>query len=159
MIICCYGRKAPLNYYLLFGFTACETFMVGTLTAMYDTKVVVMAGLATALVTIALTAYAMKTSTKLEVFSAMVWVVYLAMLPLMIIGLFIKIKFLYTIYCCLGLLFYSLFLIIDTMMIIGGKSMNGQQCDLDDYVVGAMMLYLDIIMIFVYLLQLFGDRN
>ena len=34
-IICCFGRKAPLNYILLLGFTMCETYMVGGLTAQY----------------------------------------------------------------------------------------------------------------------------
>jgi FtsH-binding integral membrane protein len=44
-------------------------------------------------------------------------------------------------------------------MIIGGKSMNGYECDLDDYVTGAMMLYIDIIMIFVYILKLLGKDD
>jgi len=60
-IVCCFGRQAPLNYFLLFAFTVCETYMVGGITAQYDPKIVVTAGLATALVTIALTVYAMTT--------------------------------------------------------------------------------------------------
>jgi len=94
----------------------------------------------------------MKTKTKLEVFAAMAFVLYLAVMPIMIIGLFVYSRGLYIFYCVIGLIFYSLFLIIDTMYIVGGKSMSGSKCSLDDYVVGAMMLYLDIIMIFVYLL-------
>jgi FtsH-binding integral membrane protein len=50
----------------------------------------------------------------MEVFSGMAMIVYFAMLPLMIIGFFMKIQILYIVYCCLGLIFYSLFLIIDT---------------------------------------------
>lgn len=60
-IVCCFGRQAPLNYILLFGFTVCETYMVGGITAQYEKGIVVTAGLATALVTIALTVYAMTT--------------------------------------------------------------------------------------------------
>uniref|UniRef100_A0A7S3FUC0 Uncharacterized protein n=1 Tax=Strombidium rassoulzadegani TaxID=1082188 RepID=A0A7S3FUC0_9SPIT len=101
----------------------------------------------------------MKTNVKMEVFAAMTFVVYLAMFPLIIVGFFIKAKLLTIVYSCLGLVFYSLFLIIDTMMIIGGKSMTDQKCDLDDYIVGAMMLYIDIIMIFVYLLKLLGSSK
>lgn len=89
--------------------------MVGGLTARYQPDVVILAGLATALVTIALTVYAMRTKTSIEVFYAMTFVIYLAMMPLFIIGLIIKCKVLYIVYCCLGLLFYSIFLIIDTM--------------------------------------------
>ena len=33
MIICCFGKKAPCNYSLLFLFTFCESYMVSGLTA------------------------------------------------------------------------------------------------------------------------------
>ena len=35
-IVCCFGRKAPLNMILLIVFTCCETWMIGGLTAQYD---------------------------------------------------------------------------------------------------------------------------
>jgi len=120
-----------------------------------------MAGLAAALATISLTIYAMRTKTKIEVFIALAFVVYLAMLPLMIISLCIGTSGLNTLYCCLGLVFYSLYLIIDTMIICGkaGDKHNGVTMDHNDYVIGALMLYLDIIMIFLYILRLLGDSK
>jgi len=45
-----------------------------------------LAGLTTALVTISLTIYAMFTKTDIRVFMALVFVLYLAMLPMCIIG-------------------------------------------------------------------------
>lgn len=60
-IICCFGRTYPVNMIMLGAFTLCESWMVGGFTAQYKEKVVIMAGLATALVTIALTVYAMRT--------------------------------------------------------------------------------------------------
>jgi len=60
-IICCFRKQAPLNYYLLLGFTICESYMVGSLTASFSPDIVVLAGLATALTTIALSVYAMRT--------------------------------------------------------------------------------------------------
>ena len=47
----------------------------------------------------------------------MTWVIYLAMFPLLILCFIMRIPGLIMLYNCLGLLFYSLFLIIDTMMI------------------------------------------
>jgi len=158
MIICCFGRSSPINMVLLFLFTLCESWMVAGFTSAYEPKIVCVAGAATALATISLTIYAMRTKTNIEVFMAMAFVVYLAMLPLIIIGMIVGLGALYTLYCALGLLFYSLYLIIDTMMICGGKTSSGYGCSLDDYVIGAMMLYLDIIMIFIYILRLLGDR-
>lgn len=30
---------------------------------------------------------------------------------------------------------------------------------MDDYIIGAMMLYIDIIMLFIYILRLFGNKE
>jgi len=117
-----------------------------------------MAALATALVTISLTIYAMRTKTSIQVFAALAFVVYLAMLPLMIIGICVGLGGLYTLYCCLGLIFYSLYLIIDTIIICGKEKHNGIAMDHNDYVIGALMLYIDIIMIFLYILRLLGGK-
>lgn len=134
--------------------------MVGGITAQYEKGIVVTAGLATALVTIALTVYAMTTKHDISVFVGLAFVVYLAMFPIIIISFFMNLGgVLYTVYLCLGILLYSLYLIIDTIMITGGKSMNGYGCDLDDYVIGAMMLYMDIIMLFIYILRLLGGKD
>jgi FtsH-binding integral membrane protein len=159
-IICCYGRTVPANYILLFVFTAAESYCVAGLTSFYDPNTVFMAGLTTALVTIALTIYAMFTKTDISVFYGLIWVVYLAMMPICIVGFVLPgFNRLYILYCCLGVIFYSLFLIIDTMQICKtSKSMGGYAVGYDDYVIGALQLYLDIIMIFVYLLQIFGQR-
>lgn len=151
-IICCVGRSYPTNLICLAGFTFCETYMVAAITSRYNDNVVIMAGLATALTTIALTIYAMRTKVKIEVFVALAFVIYLAMFPLMIISIIIGTGALNTLYCCLGLVFYSLYLIIDTIIICGKEKHNGISMDHNDYVIGAMMLYIDIIMIFLYIL-------
>lgn len=118
------------------------------------------AGAATALTTVALTIYAFRTKVQVEVFGAMIFVVYFAMLPIGILGMFMFNNVLYMLYNILGVLFYSLFLIIDTMFICkGNKSMGGYSAEFDDYVIGAMMLYMDIIMLFIYLLRIFGNSN
>ena len=51
---------------------------------------------------------------------------------------------------------YGLFLIFDTQMVLG----KGQySLSVDDYVVGAMIIYMDIMMLFLELLKIFGDRS
>lgn len=157
VLICCYGRSVPINYILLFIFTFCESWAVAGLTAYYDKNTVMLAGGATALTTVALTIYAWRTKTSIEVFGALAFVICLAMIPIGIISWFVG-GGMRVLYLCLGVLLYGLFLIIDTIMIVGGKPASGQACSMDDYVIGAMMLYLDIIMLFIYLLRLLGDR-
>ena len=60
---------------------------------------------------------------------------------------------LHTLYCCLGLFLFGFYLVIDTQMIIGNKRLG---ISIDDYVVGALLLYIDIIQIFIYILSLLG---
>lgn len=158
-IICCFRKKSPHNYILLLVFTICESYMVGGLTARYPPNLVIMAGLATALVTISLTIYAMRTKANIEFFYAITFVIYFAMLPLWIIGFIIRSPALHILYCALGLVFYSVFLIIDTMQIVKGKTLGGYELELDEFIIGALMLYIDIVMIFVYILKLLGAAN
>jgi len=54
-----------------------------------------------------------------------------------------------------GVIIYGLFLLIDTQLVAGG---GRYELSIDDYIVGALILYLDIVMIFLELLRLFGGR-
>ena len=51
---------------------------------------------------------------------------------------------------------FSIYLIVDTQLVIGKHS---QLLELDDYILGALLIYLDIIQIFLELLRLMGGRN
>ena len=55
----------------------------------------------------------------------------------------------------LGVFLFGVYLIFDTQLVMGGKR---YQLSIDDFIVGALILYLDIIMIFLYLIQIFGGR-
>ena len=60
-------------------------------------------------------------------------------------------------YCGIGVLIYSIYLVIDTQLIMGGKR---YELEIDDYILAAFILYTDIIMIFLYILRLLsGNRN
>jgi len=51
---------------------------------------------------------------------------------------------------------YSIYLIIDTQLILGGRK---AELTMDNYVLGAAMLYIDIIQIFLQLLKIVGKRK
>ena len=51
--------------------------------------------------------------------------------------------------CALGVLLFGLYLIFDTQLILGKGRYS---LSIDDYILGALVLYVDIIMIFIYLL-------
>ena len=78
------------------------------------------------------------------------------MLILFVVLLFTDSPFLHAVYCGLGTFLFGCYLVIDTQMIIGGRTI---QLSLDEEYIGAMMLYIDIIMIFIYLLQLLKGND
>ena len=51
---------------------------------------------------------------------------------------------------------YSIYLIIDTQLILGGKN---QELTLDNYVLGAVLLYIDIIQLFLQILKILGKKK
>eukprot|EP00357_Protocruzia_adherens_P013751 CAMPEP_0115017768 /NCGR_PEP_ID=MMETSP0216-20121206/28337_1 /TAXON_ID=223996 /ORGANISM="Protocruzia adherens, Strain Boccale" /LENGTH=236 /DNA_ID=CAMNT_0002388695 /DNA_START=44 /DNA_END=754 /DNA_ORIENTATION=- len=146
------GRIVPRNYILLGLFTLCESYMVGALCAMTDPTIVLTAAVLTVGVTVALTLYACFTKTDFTVLGGMTWILCMVMLMFGIMLFFMHSSLLNTIYCVLGVLLYGLFLIIDTQLIVGGQ--KTYRLGYDDYILGAMMLYIDIIGMFVYILRL-----
>jgi FtsH-binding integral membrane protein len=61
-----------------------------------------------------------------------------------------------TFYCSLGIFVFGLYLIIDTQMVMGNGSFA---ISMDDYVVAALLIYIDIIQLFLYILMLLGGRK
>lgn len=53
-------------------------------------------------------------------------------------------------------LIYCVYILIDTQLILGGKN---KELTLDNYVMGAMILYVDIIGLFLKILQLLGEKK
>jgi protein lifeguard len=61
------------------------------------------------------------------------------------------------IYCLIGVILFSMFLMYDTQLIIGGEK-SLYKLDLESYVLGALALYTDIVNLFAILLTLFGSN-
>lgn len=161
MMICPCGcqqnmRKYPTNYLLLGGFTITEGLLVGIVSSFYTVDSVLLAVVATAFLVGGLTVYAMVTKTD---FTDMGGYLFCALMVLMMFGIacmFLpQYPFLHKAYCCIGILIFSFYLIHDTQQITGQGEI---QLGVDEYVFGALQLYIDIIQIFLYILQLMGDR-
>jgi FtsH-binding integral membrane protein len=155
-LICCkdVARRVPTNYILLSIWTFCESYMVATCASFYDTKIVITAAVMTAAVTIALTAYACTTKTDFTYCGGLLFCLSAVMLCWGIFGLIFGI-WLNGLYCVCGVMLYSIYLIYDTQLVMGKF---GVEYSIDDYVVAAMMIYIDIIQIFLYILRLLGRK-
>lgn len=158
IILVCFksiARRVPINYILLGVWTFCESFMVATISAFYPPEIVFTAAAMTAAVTIGLTIYACTTKTDFTYCGALLFALSAIMLCYLIFA-FAFGFYLNTLYCCFGVLVYSLYLIYDTQLIMGKF---GHAFGIDDYVVAALNIYIDIIQIFLYILRILGNRN
>jgi len=158
------ARKVPTNYILLAIWTFCESWMVATISAYYEPTTVFIAAAMTAGVTCALTAYACTTKTDFTYCGGLLFAGTCLML---LTGIFFLIfgsgsygskgfQVINIIYCCMGVLLYSLYLIYDTQLVMGKF---GIEYNIDDYVLAAMMIYIDVIEMFLYILRMVGNRR
>jgi protein lifeguard len=64
---------------------------------------------------------------------------------------------LYVLYSSIGALVFSLYLVLDTQLLLGGK--HKYQISPEDYVIAALNIYVDVINIFLMLLSLTSLAN
>jgi hypothetical protein len=167
---CCpSARNYPANYIILGFFTLGESFLVGCIAAQYTGPSVCFAFALTALIVGGLTAYAM--SPLATDFTGAGPYLFAALLGLSLIGLTIPIMgfffpsmyhafpMIQKVYCGLGVILFSFYIVFDTQKIMGSYGGHKHEYGVDEYVFAALNLYLDIINLFLYILELFGDRK
>jgi len=168
VFMCCPDtmRKVPLNYVLLTLFTLAESVMVGFICIQYTKESVIIAMGITALVVVGLTIFACQTKYD---FTGMGPYLFCAVLVLMGFSFVLMIASLAgakgeafqtarLIYSAAAALIFSMYIVYDTQLIVGGKHARFQ-FQTDDYAMAAISLYIDIIQLFLALLRLFGNRR
>lgn len=149
-------RRHPYNLIMLFTFTVCEAFLIGTVTAMYDTDVVLLAAAITTGVTLALSLYAMQTKYDFTTSGGVLMGVLMALIFASILSLFWHTKVLNIVISAVGAILFSCYLVFDIQLMMGGHK---YQISTDEYVFGALQLYLDVINLFLYILQLLNSSR
>ena len=61
-------------------------------------------------------------------------------------------------YSAFGALVFSFYIVYDTQRVVGGEH-HSQQLNSRDWALGAMMLYMDMVNLFMFLMRLFGERE
>mmetsp|Transcript_11394 Transcript_11394/g.11421 ORF Transcript_11394/g.11421 Transcript_11394/m.11421 type:complete len:274 (+) Transcript_11394:49-870(+) len=161
----CVKDRYPLNMQLLFGFTLCESISVGTICAAYAKAglgfIVIEALFITLLVFSGLTLYCFVSKKD---FSFLGGFLYAALMSLVVGSLFMLVfsgfggkvsPLLGFAFSVIGSLVFCGYILFDTSMIIKHFSP-------DQYIEAAIALYLDLINLFLYILQILSylqDRN
>ena len=142
------ARKVPINYILLLAFTLSMSFYCLIFCAFFDPEDVVAAGILTFAATVGLTVYAIRTKTDFLFLGGLLFCFSFLMVFTIAFYFWIRVT---VFWLALGVLVYSLYLIYDTQLIIGNV---GVQYSIDDYCFAALNLYIDIIYLFLKILQL-----
>lgn len=158
-LACCgdLRRKAPHNFIFLGIFTLAQSFICAVISSRYNTDIVFMAVGITAAVCLGLTLFAFQTKYDFTMIGGFLFV---ALLILMIFG-FVTIFFpgrtMRMVYASFGALLFSVYLIYDTQLMMGGK--HKYSVSPEEYVFAALNLYMDIINIFLYILTIIGNAK
>lgn len=157
VLSCCRNirRKVPLNFFALGLFTVAEGLMLGSVAVYFNAEAVLWAVGATALVSFALTLFAIQSKWDFTALSGSLWVFFWTLFSFGLLCAILQSQYLYILYACLGTLLFSLYLVFDTQLIVGGKYRK-YEVSPEEYVFAALNLYLDIVSMFLLLLQLIG---
>ena len=147
-------RKSPQNYCILGGFSVTLGFMLGITTAAYSLDVVLGAAGLTAVIVASLTAFAFQTKYDFTGKASYIFGISVALFCVMIMSIFFRgNSVVATVVAALTLIAFSIFLVYDTQLIVGGKHRQNE-LSVDDYAAATLLLYLDIINIFQALLKI-----
>lgn len=149
------ARTVPTNYILLGIFTFAQAIFIGAVCSFYDPTTVLMAAIMTLGVVLTLTVYTL--TSKIE-FKSLFAILLICLIGMLFTGIFSWVFGLgssyRTLYCGFGVIVYGIYLIFDTKLLADGKYGISHE----DYIFGALILYIDILQIFVFILRIIGKK-
>lgn len=155
-LVCCgdVRRKYPLNLILLGIFTIAESILLGAISASYKVDTVLIAVGITAVVVVGLTIFSFQTKIDFTGLGTYLFVAFLVLFAFSILALIIRSKILNIVYAALGAGLFSMYLVFDTQLMMGGK--HKYSISPEEYIIACLNLYLDIINLFLMILRLVG---
>uniref|UniRef100_A0A3Q2Z6B7 Protein lifeguard 3-like n=1 Tax=Hippocampus comes TaxID=109280 RepID=A0A3Q2Z6B7_HIPCM len=160
ILICCKEprRRFPWNLVLLAVFVSSGDYTSEAI--YYETKAVFLAMGITALVCVTVTVFCFQTKVD---FTSCGGFLCIAAILLVIIGTvtaivlsFHYVPWLHMLYAAIGAIIYTLFLVYNTQLLIGNRELALSP---EEYVYGALSLYIDIVHIFLFMLQISGSAT
>jgi len=160
-LVCCEGprRKHPFNLILTGVLTLAIGYMTAMIAARYKTEIVFFAAAITAAVCGSIIVFASQTKYDFTGWIGPLFVVSMVLLFFGIAAIIVSIfapgagRIMYLVYAGLAALLFSVYLAVDVQLIIGGKKI---ELSPEEYILAAIMLFLDIIYIFWMILSLIG---
>mmetsp|Transcript_54171 Transcript_54171/g.154521 ORF Transcript_54171/g.154521 Transcript_54171/m.154521 type:complete len:267 (-) Transcript_54171:63-863(-) len=158
------AKRCPINYILLFAFTAFEGILIGFVSAAFTWQSVGLATGITFVVFVAMSFYAFHTDHDFTGLGPYVYALSFCIVAVgMLIGVLtialVEFSYLTLLYDCVGVVLFTFFVIFDTQLILGEWGGHRNQFSVDEYAYAALTLYLDILNFSLFFVQLLGERR
>ncbi|TFK25222.1 glutamate binding protein [Coprinopsis marcescibilis] len=141
----------PLNLILLSTFTLLEAFTLGVVVAFYDNALVLQALIITLGVFLGLTLFTFQSKYDFSGLGPFLFATLFALVITGFVSIFLPFNRTFDIiYAGIGVVLFSGYIVYDTYMI-------NKRLSPDEYIMGAISLYLDFINLFINILRLMGD--
>ena len=140
----------PHNYILLALFTIFEGYTL-SFVGFYEKNVILAAAILTLVITVGLTFYAFTTDSDITLQGGLIFILASVFIGMAIVGMFVKAKWYVILLSGFGAMLYGFFIVYDTQLILGTKA---AEFSIDDYILASFTLYVDIVGLFLQLLEL-----
>ncbi|GMR32713.1 hypothetical protein PMAYCL1PPCAC_02908 [Pristionchus mayeri] len=147
-----HARSVPLNYILLCAFTVSQALTLGVVVSLYNLRSVVEAACLTFVVVLGLFLYTLQSKRDFRKGHAIAFSLLSLLLMTSIIQIIFQSPAFHFFVNLGGAALFCFFIIIDLDMIM--KDMEAE-----DYILACVTLYLDVINLFMYILQIVGEAN
>ncbi|XP_005093726.1 protein lifeguard 4 [Aplysia californica] len=145
-------QETPTNYILLGVFTLMEAYAIGVVVTFYKVPSVIEAFMLTVGLFVGLTLYTLQSKKDFTSWHApammCLWTLFIASL----IQILLPVSAMHMAISVCGAALFCVFIVIDTHLIMAKLSP-------EEYILGAINLYMDILNLFLYILRILGERK
>lgn len=158
VLVCCQSvrRQFPGNLICLAVFTLAMTYVAAAISSFHETSTVMIAAGICAGTCLVITLFSMWTKFDFTGFGPYLYIACWVLVFFGIACIFTYREIMMTVYSGLGALLMMLFLAYNTQMIMGGRK---HEISPEEYISGALQLYVDIVYMFLFLLRLVGSSK
>lgn len=154
ILMTCIGeiyRASPWNYILLFILTTCVGVFLGAIVPFYDGRSIFITLGITLFVTFMASLFACQTKYDFTSKGGILFSLFVGLIALTILQFFMRDNIVGLIISVFGAFLMTAFIIYDTQLVTGGKHRK-YQLRPDEHVFGALILYTDILNLFLFIL-------
>ena len=149
-------QEVPKNYIILTIFTLSYSWLVAEATCQFTMSSVMLALFLTFITVVTLSVFAMKTKNDFTIYGGILSVCLVLLIFFSIFYLILPITLYFILMTYVSLILFAFYLIYDTQLLIGSGKIKFSE---DDYILAAINIYLDVIIIFLKILAIVGKKE